>query len=69
MALRIPKSALNDAGMEEGMTVTIEAFEGKVTVERAKKKHYDLRELLHEIGPGKRHKESWTDDAKGHEEW
>jgi antitoxin MazE len=67
LALRIPKTAAEQARLAEGATVTIRAETGRLLVRRAHR--YRLRDLLARVQTSQLHGEIPTGPAVGREAW
>jgi antitoxin MazE len=70
LAVRIPKTVAEEARMQEGDSILIEAKRGRVELRRAEKIP-TLEELVAQITPKNRYKETtwWPDRGKEIIEW
>jgi antitoxin MazE len=66
LGVRIPLALAKMAGVEEGMSVHIEARKGRIVIEPAL---YDLAPLLEKMTPENRHESVETGKPVGREEW
>lgn len=69
LALRIPKSLAEEAGLEQGKPVDIRYEDGELRIRKRHRKHYDLDELLASV-PDDYDEGEWdTGPAVGNEVW
>ena len=66
MALRLPKSIVNDLNISEGTILNVISKENKLVAEPVKKK-YSLKELLNNINDSNIHSETDTGMSVGNE--
>ncbi|HEV2815824.1 MAG TPA: AbrB/MazE/SpoVT family DNA-binding domain-containing protein [Allosphingosinicella sp.] len=68
-AVRLPASALAAAGLKADDEVTVRGEEGRIVIEPARSKAYDLHSLIDGITPENRHEEIDWGPARGKEFW
>jgi antitoxin MazE len=70
LAVRIPKAVAQEARVQEGDSIVIEAWDGHIRVRRAERIP-TLEELVAQITPGNRHEETEWGRDRGKEivEW
>jgi antitoxin MazE len=68
-AVRLPASALAAAGLRPDDEVTVRGEEGRIVIEPARAKAYDLQSLIDGITPENRHEETDWGPARGKEFW
>ncbi len=69
LALRIPKSLADEAGLERGKQVKIRYEDGELRISKRRKKRYDLDEMLASV-PDDFEPEEWdTGPPVGNEVW
>ena len=68
-AVRLPASALTAAGLKPDDEVTVRGEEGRIVIEAARGKAYDLQSLIDGITPENRHEETDWGPARGKEFW
>lgn len=66
LAVRIPKAHIEELGLEDGMTVELDAANGAITITKPK---YDLDAMLNAITPENLHGETDWGAPQGREEW
>ncbi len=69
LAVRIPKTAVNGAGLREGDRLSITVEQEGVLVIRSTRRKYDLHELVSRITKRNRHDETDWGPARGKEAW
>lgn len=71
LAIRIPKSIVEQAQVTEGLAInlTVEGDRIVITPQKRKRKKYTLDELLEGMTPDKFHSEFATGNAVGNEDW
>lgn len=68
LAVRIPKPVAEEAGVQEGDPITIEAKAGRIQLRRTTRDVPSLPELVAQIRKDNRYKEVRTGAARGKEE-
>ena len=68
LAVRLPKAAAKEAGLEEGTSVEINVSRRKLVLEPTQRE-YSLRELVARITPANRHAETDWGSPVGNEIW
>jgi antitoxin MazE len=68
-AVRLPASALAAAGLKPDDEVTVRGEDGRIVIEPARRKSYDLESLIAGITPENRHEETDWGPARGKEFW
>ena len=68
-AVRIPSAILQAIGLEIDEEVDVHEEAGRIVIEPAKKKSFDLGELVREITPENRHDAVDFGTAVGNEAW
>ena len=68
LAVRIPKPVAEEAGVQEGDPITIEAAEGRIQLRRRRSRVPTLRELVAQITSENRYGEVQTGHARGKED-
>jgi antitoxin MazE len=64
LAVRLPKSVVEQKSLTEGEGVSVAIKDGVITIEQIKKPKYTLDELLAQITPDNIHKEiDWGSDV------
>lgn len=66
MALRLPKSVVNDLSISEGTILNVITKDNKIVAEPVKKK-YSLKELLNDVNNSNLHVETNTGVSVGNE--
>ena len=69
LALRIPKSFAQEAGLKEQSAVELSVVDGKLVVARELRAPYALKELLEQVTPDNLHGQVDTGQAVGGEAW
>lgn len=69
LALRIPKGIAEEAGVGQGMPVSVELVEGRIIITPIKPDRPTLDELLAQIQPDNLHGEVDWGEPQGREEW
>ncbi|AIZ45317.1 hypothetical protein QR90_09720 [Deinococcus radiopugnans] len=69
LALRIPKRMAEEAGVGQGMPVSVELTEGRIIITPIRATHPTLDELLAQIRPDNLHGEEDWGGPQGREEW
>jgi len=69
LALRIPKSFAEEAGVEEGSTVDLGVANGQILVRPVRSKRFELRTLLAKVTTENLHAEIPTGASRGREAW
>ncbi len=71
LAVRIPKPVAEEAGVQEGDPITIEAEDGRIHLRRRKERVPALHELVAQITTRNRYREVQTGRVRGKEkvEW
>jgi antitoxin MazE len=69
LALRIPKSFVTGAGLEQGSVVEVSLVDGKLVVVPVVKPTLTLEQLLAEVTEQNLHREVNTGFAMGNEAW
>jgi antitoxin MazE len=69
LAIRIPAAAADSVGLSEGSKVEINVKAGALVVSPARKRSYDLKELVDQITPENRHGLIDWDKPVGKEVW
>jgi antitoxin MazE len=69
LALRIPRSFANEAGLQKETTVELSLADGKLMVTPVTKPKPTLKELLAKITEENLHREVDTGSAMGNETW
>lgn len=67
--IRVPKGLLKDAGLKDGMEVSLELLTGGKIVVEALEKFPSLKELLKSADPKNAHPEFWIGEPQGKEIW
>jgi antitoxin component of MazEF toxin-antitoxin module len=68
LALRLPRQVADGVGLSEGATVDLRVERGHLVVVPARPR-YELKELLRQMKPTRRHREVEWGGARGAEEW
>ena len=69
LALRLPKSVADHAGLEQGAEVEISLEDGHFVVSAVPKPAFTLDELLSKLSPTNRHAVEEWDSPQGNEVW
>ena len=69
LALRIPKTFADEAGLDSNSPVEIRIVDGQIHIVPIQENIYDLDTLLVDITPDNLHNEIDTGDAVGSEGW
>ena len=69
LAVRIPKSCVEEAQVAYGTAVELSVDQGKIVIAPIKQPKFKLAELLEKITPGNLHTEIDSGDAVGREEF
>ncbi len=69
LGLRIPKAFADEASVEEGSTVDLSVFEGRIVVRPVPGPRYELSELLGGVTDENLHGEVATGPLRGREAW
>jgi antitoxin MazE len=69
MGIRLPKSVVQEVGLTEGATVTIEAKEGQIVITPLRRPRYALKDLVGRITTRNRHAAVETGKPVGKEIW
>jgi antitoxin MazE len=69
LALRIPKSFANEAGLQKESPVEVSLEDGKLVIAPLRKSKPTLKQLLAEITDDNLHRETDTGSAAGNEIW
>ena len=69
LALRIPKSFADEAGLEQDSSVEMSLKDGRLVIAPADKSGLTLRRLLAQVTRDNRHSEVDTGSAVGNEVW
>jgi antitoxin MazE len=69
LALRIPRSFAQEAGLKEHSPVELSVVDGKLQVVAESRPAYTLNELLQAVTPDNLHREVETGPAVGSEAW
>jgi antitoxin MazE len=69
LALRLPKSVADHAGLEQGAEVEINLEDGRFVVSAVPKPAFTLDELLARVTPSNRHRPEDWDSPQGNEAW
>ena len=69
LGLRIPRSVVVEAQVEEGATVELSVEHGRLLVRPLRVRKYALSALLRKVNPRKLHGEISTGKAVGREAW
>jgi antitoxin MazE len=69
LAVRLPKSVVEQKSLVEGEGVSVAIKDGVITIEQIKKPKYTLNELVSKITPENRHAEIDWGEPVGKEIW
>ncbi|MEM9951708.1 MAG: AbrB/MazE/SpoVT family DNA-binding domain-containing protein [Chloroflexota bacterium] len=69
LALRIPKTFAEEAGLDNDSPVEIRIVDGQIHIVPIQSKQYNLEELLAEVTEDNLHEEIDTGDILGNEIW
>ena len=69
LAVRIPKSVVEDAHLSSGTSVNLATHDGEIVIAPVRQRRYTLNELLMQVTPRNKHAEVVTGDAVGQEVW
>lgn len=69
LALRIPRTIAAQISVAEGQAVDLQVSRGRLVIAPAKKKQYELTDLIAGITAKNRHAEIVFDDTRGREVW
>ena len=69
LGLRIPKTTLDQLGIQENDEILVEIGENKIILTPVKKHSYNLTELVSKINNSNLHNEVTTGDQVGSEIW
>ncbi|MBA4388624.1 MAG: AbrB/MazE/SpoVT family DNA-binding domain-containing protein [Verrucomicrobia bacterium] len=69
LAVRIPKSVVEDAQLSSGTSVNLATHDGAIVIAPVRPRRYTLGELLAHVTPRNKHAEVVTGDAAGQEAW
>lgn len=69
LAVRIPQAIVRQAGLAEGDCVALAVDAGGGIVLRSARRKYGLSELVSQITPKNRHRETDWGQARGKESW
>lgn len=69
LALRIPKTFAEEAGLDNDSPVEIRIVDGQIHIVPVQEIHYELEDLLAGITVDNLHDEVDTGDARGNEVW
>jgi len=67
LALRLPRSITEEAGVAENDTVELDVVDGRIVV--VPRTRFRLDDLLRGITRANRHAEAWTGAPRGREHW
>ena len=68
LAVRLPRHAVEGANLQEGSAVEVEVKEGTVVIKTVRKR-FKLSDLLAQMEPEQKHKETDWGPAQGEEAW
>ncbi len=69
LALRIPKSFAEEAGLKNSSPVDVSLVDGRLVIAPVRKPKWTLHELLAQVTPDNLHREVDTGPAMGNESW
>jgi len=69
LALRIPKSFAEEAGLKNSSPVDVSLVDGRLIIAPVRKPKWTLNELLAQVTPDNLHGEVDTGPAMGNESW
>ena len=69
LAVRIPQSIARQAGLAEGDSVALAVDAGRGIVVRSARRKYELSDLVSQITPKNRHRETDWGQPRGEESW
>ena len=69
LALRIPKSFAEEAGLKNSSPVDVSLVDGRLVIAPVRKPKWTLNELLAQVTPHNLHGEVDTGPAMGNESW
>ena len=69
LALRIPKSFAEEAGLKNSSPVDVSLVDGRLVIAPVRKPKWTLNELLAQVTPDNLHGEVDTGPAMGNESW
>lgn len=69
LALRIPKSFADEAGLQKESPVDVSLSEGKLVITPVRRPKVTLKQLLAKVTDENRHHEIETGHARGNEAW
>ncbi|MEX2682958.1 MAG: AbrB/MazE/SpoVT family DNA-binding domain-containing protein [Candidatus Sigynarchaeota archaeon] len=68
-AIRIPKSIIDDLGLEVEEEIEIKVASGSINLKPLKRKRYTLDDLMQKVTMENIHEPFWTDSPRGKEAW
>lgn len=69
MAVRIPQAIAKEAHLSEGDCLAMDLDRNGAIVLRSTRRRYELAELVSQIKPGNRHRETDWGQPQGEESW